>query len=70
MSQFVSLCSPTKHVCRYGCRQQRQPHLVGSASVGGKFGVLASSPIAVAFQMFSSSYQGEGVGLLILSFCD
>ena len=33
MSQIWSTGEPTRHVCRYGCRQQRQPRPVGSLSV-------------------------------------
>jgi hypothetical protein len=33
MSRMGSTGEPTRHVCRYGCRQQRQPHLVGSLFV-------------------------------------
>jgi hypothetical protein len=33
MSRMGSTGEPTRHVCRYGCRQQRQPHPVGSLLV-------------------------------------
>jgi len=33
MSRIGSTGEPTRHVCRYGCRQQRQPRPVGSLYV-------------------------------------